>query len=144
MMSSYPHLRSNRSSSWCGRKRTSASSTTWFCRPSSPGGPCTSSPWGWRRGRCPRCGRTTPRGPAGQTPPCGWAGSASSDGPVEKKLRDASTQLTESRGEKQRGNSWEALNVSVRRLTGLMGRRTGGVHTWWIEDIGLLAYTTGS
>lgn len=80
------HPRSRRSSSLGGRKRTSASSTTWSCRPSSPGGPCTSSRWGWRKGRCPRCGRTTPRGRAGRTPPCGWADSASSDGPAKRTV----------------------------------------------------------
>lgn len=81
-----PHRRNRRSSSWGGRKRTSVSSTIWSCRPSSPGGPCTSSLWGWRRGRCRCCGPTTPRGRAGRTPPCGSAGSVSSDGPVRKSV----------------------------------------------------------
>ena len=83
-----PHQRNNRSSSSGGQKRTSVSSRTWFFHPSSPGGLCTSSRWGWRRGRCPRCGHTTPRGRGGQTPPYGWADSASSDGPAGGKKKD--------------------------------------------------------
>lgn len=79
-----PHPRNNRSSSWDGQKRTSVSSRIWFCRPSSPSGPCTFFQWGWQRGRCLCCGRMTPHGHAGQTPPCGSAGSASLDGPVKK------------------------------------------------------------
>ncbi len=85
-VSLYPHPRNKRSSSWDGQKRTSVSSMIWFCHPSSPGGPCTSSLWGWRRGRCLCCGRTTPRGLEGQTPPYGSADNASLDGPVKKML----------------------------------------------------------
>lgn len=79
-----PHPRNKRSSAWDGQKRTSVSSKTWFCRPSSPGDPCTSSRWGWWRGRCRCCGLRIPRGCAGQTPVSDWADSGSLDGPVER------------------------------------------------------------
>lgn len=81
----HPHRCNSRSFSWDGQKRTSVSSMIWFCLPSSPGGLCTFSLWGWRKGRCLCNGRTTPRGPAGQTPPYGLADSASLDGPVRGK-----------------------------------------------------------
>lgn len=81
----HSHLRNKRSSAWDGQKQTSVSSTIWFCHPSSPGDPCTSSPWGWRRGRCRCCGPRTPRGRAGQTPASGLADTVSSDGPVKRE-----------------------------------------------------------
>lgn len=84
MSAAHPHLRNKRSSAWDGQKQTSVSSMIWFCRPSSPGDPCTSSLWGWWRGRCRCCGPRTPRGSAGQIPVFGWADSASSAGPVKR------------------------------------------------------------
>lgn len=88
LKASYPYSR--RRSVWGGRRRTSASSTTWSCPPSSPGSPCTSSRWGWRGSMCPRCGLTTRCGNAGRTPLSEWAGSGSWDGP--RKQRQDSTE----------------------------------------------------